>query len=122
MKLKHFTPEEFDCKCGNCDRGFIDMDAELLTMLDKARGLAGRRFVINSGMRCKTHNRAVKGAKNSPHKIGHAVDIAVEDDYHRFEIVASLIAQGMPRLILYPSWIHADNHPAKRGRWLQLKQ
>ena len=38
--LRFFKPEEFACKCG-CGRGYDDMDAGLLRMLDEARALAG---------------------------------------------------------------------------------
>ena len=70
--LRFFKPEEFACKCG-CGRGYDDMDAGLLRMLDEARALAGIPFSLSSAFRCAKHNKAVGGVADSAHTHGYAV-------------------------------------------------
>ena len=69
--LRFFKPEEFACKCG-CGRGYDDMDAGLLRMLDEARALAGIPFSLSSAFRCAKHNKAVGGVADSAHTHGYA--------------------------------------------------
>ena len=89
--LRFFKPEEFACKCG-CGRGYDDMDAGLLRMLDEARALAGIPFSLSSAFRCAKHNKAVGGVADSAHTHGYAV-------FRRIEAG--------------PTWVHVDNDPAK---------
>lgn len=74
MKSNYFNADEFACKCG-C--GFNKVSDTLIEKLDKARKEADTPFVITSGCRCATHNKAVKGTPDSAHLTGKAVDIAV---------------------------------------------
>ena len=72
--IKYFKPKEFACKhCGD----IIPMSLSLVEALDWLRGEFGIPFVVTSGYRCKTHNTAVNGAKNSFHMQGKAADITV---------------------------------------------
>lgn len=52
-KIRYFKLEEFACKCGKCN-SVINLD--FLRKLDKARGIAGVPFFINSGCRCDNYN------------------------------------------------------------------
>lgn len=103
--MKYFKIEEFVCKCG-C--GQAPMSEDLLKRLDTARGLAGIPFRINSGFRCKKHNSAVKGSKNSSHLRGLAADIACTSDRDRFILVEALIESGFTRLGVHERFIHVD--------------
>ena len=76
MKLTYFKLEEFECSC--C--GEMGMDMGFLHKLDLARGLAKTPFIINSGYRCKKHNKNVGGKETSSHLKGKAVDIKVKSD------------------------------------------
>ena len=51
-------------------------------MLDDARHKAGVSFVITSGVRCSSHNRAVGGKKSSSHLKGLAADISCQMNAH----------------------------------------
>lgn len=78
MLSKHFKKREFACKDG-CGLGFADGDVnpELVEVLEDVREHFGRPVVINSGLRCETHNNRVGGAKKSQHLLGTAADIRV---------------------------------------------
>lgn len=72
----HFSKKELSCKCG-C--GFIYENAALLSILEDVREhFGGRPVVINSGCRCRAHNREVGGRENSRHLYGEAADITVK--------------------------------------------
>jgi len=104
MKLKHFKLEEFACPCcGQCN-----MNEELLGRLDEARGIANVPFHINSGYRCKEHNKSVGGSPNSSHLKGLAVDIKTHNSRDRFRILEALLAVGFNRLGIGRHFIHTD--------------
>ena len=95
--LRFFKPEEFACKCG-CGRGYDDMDAGLLRMLDEARALAGIPFSLSSAFRCAKHNKAVGGVADSAHTHGYAVDIKCTSSHYRFRIISALLEAGFRRI------------------------
>ena len=65
----NFKSTEFDCKCkGYCAETLID--AELVETLQKIRDHFGKPITINSGYRCKMHNKNVGGVSNSQHLTG----------------------------------------------------
>lgn len=70
----HFSRREFACNCG-C--GADTVDAELLTLLERAREHFGAPITITSGHRCREYNRRVGGARDSQHLRGRAADIKV---------------------------------------------
>ena len=77
--------------------------------LQKARDIARIPFVINSGFRCPKHNKDIGGKPGSSHIKGLAVDIRCEDDKARFKIVAALLAAGLTRVGIAPTYIHVDD-------------
>ncbi|MDI6796112.1 MAG: D-Ala-D-Ala carboxypeptidase family metallohydrolase [Desulfatibacillaceae bacterium] len=116
--FKHFTLNEFACKCGKC-QNFIR--PELVAVLDRARDLAGVPFAINSGFRCPAHNAAVGGAPASSHLKGLAADIATGSNFERrFRILYGLLGAGFDRIGIATGFIHADIDPdkAKSVVWL----
>lgn len=70
--IPHFTLEEMRCRCG-CN--LVILDEDLLDALDKVRDMYGLPVIVNSMVRCKTHNTAVGGVANSYHLNGRAVDV-----------------------------------------------
>jgi uncharacterized protein YcbK (DUF882 family) len=109
-KLVHFEDYEFECKCG-C--GLNNMDPGFLVRLDYARRLAGVTFHINSGCRCKTHNKNVGGSDTSSHLKGLAVDIQALTSQGRYRVLASLLSVGFKRIGIHSKFIHVDRDPDK---------
>lgn len=116
--MRYFRPEEFDCKCKKCKdngegRGVDMMDDYFLQMLDDARHKAGIPFVITSGYRCPSHNRAVGGVANSAHTKGLAADIACSDERSRGYIIGALYEASFNRIGIHPDFIHVDDDDSK---------
>lgn len=112
---KFFKKAEFKCKCG-C--GIDNIDEDFLDLLDEARFIAGIPFVINSGCRCESHNRYVRGSANSSHiateeKPSCAVDIKAVNSRERLLIVRALISVGIHRIGVADTFVHADNDESK---------
>lgn len=70
----NFSRHEFACHCG-CGADFVNHD--LVTALQLLRDALNKPILINSGIRCVTHNREVRGKPRSYHLIGKAADIHV---------------------------------------------
>jgi len=82
-------------------------------MLDDARHKAGIPFVITSGYRCPSHNRAVGGVANSAHTKGLAADIACSDERSRGYIIGALYEASFNRIGIHPDFIHVDDDDSK---------
>lgn len=75
--VKWFSREEFRCKGSGCCNGFpVEPAEKLVRMLDDLRDFFGVPAIISSGIRCKTHNTAVKGVATSRHMKGWAADVS----------------------------------------------
>ena len=107
---EHFTPDEFECKCG-C--GLENMDDEFLLLIFEARQIADTPYWITSGCRCPDHNRAAGGLPDSAHLEGLAADIYVLDAAKRYKIVTALLQVGLDRIGIGPDFVHVDADPAK---------
>jgi len=110
--MKHFRPYEFDCSCG-CGKGHKDMNKDLLTKLDAARGYADVPFIISSAFRCRKHNSNVGGSKTSSHIKGLAVDIFCPSSSDRFDMLQGLMVAGFKRIGAGPTYLHCDVDPDK---------
>lgn len=106
-ELKYFKAKEFACKCG-CSPEAKEMSMKLLLRLDKMREIVGRPININSGYRCKSHNRKVGGVKGSSHEKGLAADIEVKSDYERWQIIEATRKVGIIRIGISKNFIHVD--------------
>jgi len=109
MTLRYFKLSEFECPC--C--GENEIKTEFVERLDRARALADVPFRINSGYRCKEHNKAVGGKPSSSHLIGWASDIACLTSSARLKIVRALLDVGFDRIGVAKSFIHVDADPTK---------
>ena len=79
MKLtKNFNKSEFDCRCG-CDmpKKVLSNIINLAVELQTVRDVSNESIIVNSGYRCKSHNKAIGGVKNSQHVLGKAADIVM---------------------------------------------
>lgn len=106
--MRYFDIEDFNCPC--C--GANGMEEAFLSALDRARGLAGTSFVVNSGYRCKKHNDSVGGKLRSAHTTGYGADISATTSRKRYQIIDGLLAAGFSRIGIAKSFIHADNAPS----------
>jgi len=116
MISKHFSRDEFACKCG-C--GFDTVDVELITILEDVREHFNASITINSGCRCAKHNKAVGGEANSMHMIGRAADFVVQGPSPAK--VYQYLTGKYPEqygIGVYPTWVHADSRTTK-ARWLK---
>lgn len=118
MTFKYFNETD--------DPLIVGLSDQLLLMLDSARGIAGKPFLITSGKRSPEENSVLKGAvADSSHLTGLAVDLHVEDQFHLFAMVKGLQEAGFLRIGLYyapapdnpsnllPKHIHVDIDPDK---------
>lgn len=115
-RLKHFTPDEFDCP-GVEGSGRANMDVGFIAKLEAAREAAGIPFTITSGYRTVEHDRKVCRAANKPviavnsHVSGHAADILCTSARDRFKIVKGAMAAGINRILWDNSHVHLDDDP-----------
>ena len=112
--MKYFNRSEFECQCG-C--GFDVVDYELGEVLDELREHYQSPVTINSGCRCKTHNKAIGGAASSTHILGKAADVVVHevpsDDVYEYLSSKYAYKYGVGK---YTGRTHIDVRSAK-ARW-----
>jgi uncharacterized protein YcbK (DUF882 family) len=116
--IKHFNRSEFACKCGRYCNGFpVEPDRELVKLLDQIRAHYGKPARVNSGIRCKTHNKNVGGASNSQHLYGTAADLYIEgvSPSNLYSYVQTLIP-NTGGIGLYSWGCHIDVR-ATKARW-----
>ncbi len=106
--MKYMKEKEFACKC--C--GEHGSKREIMELTDRARGRAGIPFIVNSGYRCPKNNAAA-GSTSSVHPRGYAVDIAVNNSRERSLVVDAFKAEGVTRVGIARSFVHADIDPEK---------
>jgi len=112
----NFSRSEIACKDG-C--GASDIHPDLMDRLQEMRNRAGAIY-INSGVRCRRHNREVGGSETSSHLHGEAVDIKCEGDSQRAVYLIAAIKVGFNRIGIAEDFIHLDITPekAKPRIWL----
>lgn len=88
--IRHFTREEFKCKCGGrfCKGYPAEMQEDVVRIADDAREHFGKPAHVISGLRCPEWNAHEKGVWNSQHQYGEAIDLYIEgvtaDELRRF--------------------------------------
>ena len=91
------------------DNEVIGLKPELISMIDKARGLSNTPYKITSGYRSPEQNKKVGGVSNSSHTKGLAVDLACTDNIKRTLILKGLYNCGSDLFIeICKSHIHVD--------------
>lgn len=108
-EYRFFNQSDFNCKC--C--GFNNISFSFVSVLDRARGLAGIPFKVISGTRCEKHNKKVGGSPTSSHLIGKAADIEVANSANRYQMVRALLIAGFERIGIGRDFIHVDNDASK---------
>lgn len=110
--MRFFSKAEYGCRCARpaCDApdALAPVMAERLDML---RESIGRPLVLTSGLRCAFWNEIKRGAPNSRHKTGQAVDIACASDAERYELLEHILIRPrrlFPFIDLGPRHVHVD--------------
>jgi uncharacterized protein YcbK (DUF882 family) len=107
--VKYFKIEEFACKGKDCCNGSRLVDPTFLEMLDNARGISGVPYIIRSGYRCFSHNKAI-GSTSTNHIRGLAADIETLDGPTRGKVLRGLYLAGFRRvgISFAKGFVHAD--------------
>jgi uncharacterized protein YcbK (DUF882 family) len=113
---KHFSTEEFECKCKlpSCKEQRISK--ELINKLQELREELGIPLTVTSGFRCLDNNTAIGGAKASQHLLGAAADIRTGDLNRLFELAKKhfkAVGDGRNK-----HFIHVDIRSDKVRTWL----
>jgi uncharacterized protein YcbK (DUF882 family) len=111
---KNFKSTEFDCKGKGCCKA-TKIDRKLVICLQQIRNHFGKAVIINSGYRCKAHNKAAGGVSSSQHLLGKADDIVVRgvDPREVAKFAESIGVNGVGR---YKTFTHVDVRDGK-ARW-----
>lgn len=79
--IKHFTPGEFACKCGECGSTGNEMDLDFISLLDQLRTRQDHAMIITSGYRCPEYNSRISSTGfDGPHTTGRAADVGVSGE------------------------------------------
>ena len=104
--MRYFKQSEFDSpdRPGSGSR----MKPFFMKMLYAAREEADIPFVITSGYRTRSHNKAVGGVNGSSHTKGVAVDIRCRRSKDRSIIIRAALKVGFTRIGISGNFIHLD--------------
>lgn len=106
------------------DSEIVGLKPELVSLLDKARDIAGVPFRITSGLRSPAQNALVGGVDGSSHEAGLAVDLAVADGVTGGKILLALVQVGFTRFGFYrDGHLHVDLDSTKPNPcyWVTIK-
>lgn len=117
--IQHFRRDEFRCKCGKFCNGFpVEPDKTMVRYADAIRERLGVPLIVNSGVRCKTHNANVGGVANSQHVLGTACDLGCPSGTTPAEMaeIAEEVIGNTGGIGIYDWGIHIDSRKTK-ARW-----
>lgn len=114
---KNLSRYEFACKCGcGCDT----VDIETVQVIQSVCDHFDCRVQINSGCRCKKHNKAVSGSKGSFHVMFRAGDCKflgpTPDEVNDFLVNEYPDKYGFG---VYDTFNHIDTRTGPPARWDQ---
>lgn len=117
MTWKHFTADEFKCRCG-CGRN--EIDSAFVDMLDELREVCGFPLRVTSGYRCAKHNAEVSSTgDDGPHTTGRAADLAVARK-QAYEVLMWAARMGFTGIGVKQHgavrYLHLDTLPAAEGQ------
>lgn len=116
---ENFNSTEFDCHGKGCCCDTI-IDLEMVDILQEIRNHFGKAVTVNSGYRCKVHNKNVGGAAKSKHLSGMAADIVVSG-VEPIEVAKYAESIGVKGIGLYSWGCHIDSRDTK-GFWYSASQ
>lgn len=131
--MKYFTIAEL-CRSNTADRLGINnkcnqehvsnLTALVDNVLDPLREAYGKPITVNSGYRCPTLNKAVKGAASSQHMTGQAADIDTGDRQLN-KLLFEYIRKNLPFDQLIDesnfAWVHVSYQADGKNRNQVLK-
>jgi uncharacterized protein YcbK (DUF882 family) len=104
MSYDFFELDEFKCPCCNEN----EISERLVSILDRIRlEYISFPIKINSGYRCKDHNRNVGGSPSSSHLDGVAVDIHCVNSARRFFLL-KILPKFFTRIGVAKTFVHVD--------------
>lgn len=114
----HFSTSSFECHCKRQTCVYTFVDDALPEALESLLSLAGP-FQIDSGFRCKAHNKEVGGLGDSQHLLGKAADCKPLTNITSAELAS--YAGKVPAFLnggigTYSSFCHLDVRNGK-ARW-----
>jgi zinc D-Ala-D-Ala carboxypeptidase len=117
MTWRHFSEDEFACRCG-CRQNLIDH--AFITELDDLRHHLGFALPISSGYRCPDHNAKVSSTgRTGPHTTGRAADIAVSHA-RAYDVLQAAMMMRFTGIGVNQKgsarFIHLDNLPNAPGQ------
>lgn len=112
----YFSNREFKNATPSCS--IEDMDEDFMKRIDKARGISGIPFIINSAYRKVEYEKEQGRDGTSSHTKGIALDIKAEGSRQIFVILKALLEVGFTRIgISFDSnFIHVDGDKEKDQR------
>ena len=117
---KNFSRSEFACRGENCCGGSAPVHPDLVVGLQELRDKVGVPLTISSGFRCRRHNAAIGGAKNSQHMLAMAADVLVPDGWtsgRLAELAETVEVFREGGIGIYPNWVHVDVRTTGKARW-----
>jgi len=116
---EHFNSDEFDCKCSLSTCSETKVSELLVGRLELLRAKLGRSLKLNSAYRCKEHNKAIGGAKNSQHMHGNAADVHYLNIEELIEKAPELV-HLFAGIGFYSTFTHLDVRGGGRACWLDF--
>lgn len=110
--MSYFKIKEFECPC--C--GKVTVSGWLIHLLNQVRENYGKPIYINSGFRCKKHNKEVGGKPDSAHLEGFAADLRCTNSTDRFLLLFLLFLVGFKRIGIHEKFIHVDVAEKDEGK------
>lgn len=112
---KNFLWSELQCPCIECNH-IRNVSGRAIRALQELRDIIGAPLHINSGARCRAHNEAVGGTRNSMHlslttAASCAFDISLfhnDVKYDIDELFDNALTVGFTGIGLYHTFIHVD--------------
>lgn len=117
--MNHLNLRELACKDGTPYPYYNDNRLErLIQLFEDIRKLAGDKPIkILSAYRTVIHNKKIRGAKNSQHLYGRALDLqhSKMTNTEFYELIRSnVIELGIGGLGRYKTFVHVDIRPGDR--------
>jgi uncharacterized protein YcbK (DUF882 family) len=123
--MKFFSAHELRCRCDRAECDAEPISVSILMKANTLRYLYGKPLNVSSARRCRYHNDNMKpkGAKNSQHLKGKAIDFLCYDQKDQEKLLELAEKVGFGGIFRYEWGIHIDDGPSnRRGDYRQRKK